>query len=260
MSEAVVLSFLSVIIVGLISFVGILALTVNEKMLRKMVVYLIGFSAGALLGDAFLHLIPEAAETGFTVATSLYILLGIVVSFMIEKLIHWKHHHYHEHQHHGDKDCKEMKAKGVKPFAYMNLVGDAVHNLIDGLVIGASYIVSIPVGIATTIAVIFHEIPQEIGDFGVLLHGGFSKKKALFYNFLSAVTAIIGVAVSLFLINLVPNVLTFLIPFAAGGFVYIAGSDLIPELHHETGRKKSFAQFIALIIGIAVMWALLIVG
>jgi len=259
MTETIILSFLSVIIVSLISLVGVLALAVNEKILRQIVVYLIGFSAGALLGDAFIHLIPEAAESGFAAAISLYILTGIAVSFVIEKFIHWKHYHYHyhEHEHHGDEACKEMKNKGVKPFAYMNLVGDAVHNFIDGLIIGASYIVSIPIGLATTLAVIFHEIPQEIGDFGVLLHGGFSKKQAVFYNFLSAVAAIAGVAVSFVIINYIPNMLTFLIPFAAGTFVYIAGSDLIPELHHEAGLKKSAFQFIALLIGMAIMWLLL---
>ncbi len=253
MSEMVVLSFLSVIIVSLISLIGVLALALNEKYLRKIVSSLIGFAAGGLLGDAFIHLIPEAAEAGFSTQISLFILLGIVVSFLIEKIIHWRHHHYH---HHNDAECKPGKNKEIQPFAYMNLVGDGIHNFIDGLIIGASYLVSIPIGVATTLAVIFHEIPQEIGDFGVLLHGGFSKKRALFFNFLSAVMAILGVAISLLLGSL-PGMIEFLIPFAAGSFVYIAGSDLIPELHHEPGKKKAVMQLIALLVGMGLMWALL---
>ncbi len=255
MSEVVVLSFLSVIIVSLVSLIGVLALALNEIVLRKIVTYLIGFSAGGLMGDAFIHLIPEAAEAGFTAEVSVFILAGIIVSFVIEKIIHWKHHHY---RHHDDAECKPAKRKDIKPFAYMNLIGDGVHNFIDGLIIGASYIVSVPVGIATTLAVIFHEIPQEIGDFGVLLHGGFTKKRAIFYNLLTALTAIIGVAISLFVFSYIPNILSFLIPFAAGSFVYIAGSDLIPELHHEPGKKKAIAQLVALLLGMAIMWALLL--
>ena len=135
----------------------------------------------------------------------------------------------------------------------MNLFGDGIHNLIDGLIIGASYLVSIPVGITTTLAVILHEIPQEIGDFGVLLHGGFSKKKALLLNFATALTAVLGAILALVIGSHSVHLTTFLIPFAAGSFLYIAAADLIPELHKETNTKKSFLQLIMLILGIAVM-------
>ena len=144
------------------------------------------------------------------------------------------------------------------PLALMNIVGDATHNFIDGLIIAGSYLVSIPVGIATTLAVIFHEIPQEIGDFGVLLHGGFSKQKALMFNFLSALTAILGAVVALLISSFVENITIFLAPFAAGIFIYIAGTDLIPELHKEVEVKKSFIQLLWFVLGIGVMLALLL--
>jgi zinc and cadmium transporter len=141
----------------------------------------------------------------------------------------------------------------------MNLVGEGVHNFIDGIIIATSYLVSIPVGIATTIAVIFHEIPQEISDFGVLVYGGFTKKKALLANFLIALTAVIGAIITLLIGTSVENILTFLIPFAAGNFIYIACSDLIPELHKETKLKISLTQLILFVLGILVMAALLLV-
>lgn len=239
-------TLVSVMLVSLISFIGVVTLSMNAERLKQILIYLVSLSAGALFGDAFIHLLPEIVEeTGWELTTSLSVMGGILTFFVLEKILHW--HHYHL------PHTKEQ----IHPFAVMNLIGDGVHNFIDGLIIGASYLVSIPVGIATTIAVGVHEIPQEIGDFGVLLHGGFSKGKAVFYNFLSALLAFLGAVVSLVLSTVVGNVTTYLIPFAAGGFIYIAGSDLIPELHKEVKVKKSLIQFIAFILGILVMFALL---
>ena len=168
----------SVFIISLISLIGIFTLSIKIKRLNEALLYMVSFSAGALFGDAFIHLLPETVEEyGFGIKTSLFVILGITFSFVVEKFIHWHHCH--------DLECKEHSHQ---PFVYMNLFGDGVHNFIDGLIIGASYLVSIPVGIATTVAVVLHEIPQEIGDFGVLVHGGFSKAKALFYNFLIGLT------------------------------------------------------------------------
>lgn len=240
-------SLASVLIVSLISFVGLLTLTIKADKLKKILLYMVSFSAGALFGDAFIHLLPEAVEEiGFGLNISIYVLLGIGFFFIIEKFIHWRHCHIPSSEEH------------VHPFAMMNLFGDGVHNFIDGLIIAASYLVSIPVGIATTLAVILHEIPSEIGDFGVLLHGGFSKGKALFYNFVTALAAVLGAIVSLSISSYVENITVFLIPFAAGGFIYIAGSDLIPELHKEVKVKKSLLQFIAIVLGVSVMLLLLL--
>jgi zinc and cadmium transporter len=244
------LSLGSVIVVSLISLIGILTFSINTKKLESALLYFVSFAAGALLGDAFLHLLPEITEqAGFTLAISGSLLFGIALSFVIEKFIHWRHCHLPtttEHPH---------------PYALMNLFGDAVHNFIDGLIIAASYLVSIPIGIATTLAVIFHEIPQEIGDFGVLLHGGYSKKKALILNFVTALTAVVGAVAALLLSSAAEGLVPFLIPFAAGGFIYIAGSDLIPELHKEPKKwKKSLLELVFLILGMLVMAALLLVG
>ena len=252
----IIYSILSVIIVSLISLIGLASISIKEERLRKILIYLVSFSAGALLADAFIHLLPEAVnESGFTLKISIYTLLGIGLSFVMEKIIHWHHcHHTHstecleEHHHHVE----------VAPFAKMNLIGDTVHNFIDGLIIGGSYLVSLPLGLATTFAVILHEIPQEIGDFGILLHGGYTRKSALFLNFITALTAILGATIAILISDIIPHLTNFLIPFAAGSFIYIAGSDLVPELHKETNAKKSAIQLLVSIFGVVVMMALLL--
>ncbi len=209
---------------------------------------MISFAAGALLGDAFIHLLPEVfAERGFGVEISLYVLLGVAGSFVMEKIIHWRHCHH--------PTCKDHP----HPYAKMNLFGDLVHNLIDGVIIGAAYLVSIPVGVATTLAVLFHEVPQEIGDFGILIHGGYSRKKALLLNFGIALSAVLGAIVTLLIGVHIEGITHFLIPFAAGTFIYIATADLIPELHKEVAIKRSLLQFFWFMMGILVMLSLLLI-
>lgn len=238
-------SLLSVLIVSSISLVGLLTFPLKEKTLKKILLYLVSFSVGGLLGDAFIHLLPQSIELNTSISLSFFIILGFIVSFVVEKFVHWRHCHIptsKEHPH---------------PFAIMNLVGDSVHNFIDGLIIGASYLISIEIGIATTLAVIFHEIPQEIGDFGVLIHGGFKRNKALFLNFVTALTAVAGTIVSISLGLITESITSFLLPFAVGNFVYIASSDLIPELHKENEPLKSLLQLITLLAGIAIMYVFL---
>ncbi|MDO8497192.1 MAG: ZIP family metal transporter [bacterium] len=240
-------TLLSVTLVSLISFVGIFTLTLGDHKLKHSIIYLVSFSAGALFGDVFIHLLPQIAVNGISVQTSLFLLSGIVISFVLEKIIHWRHCHIPITKNH------------LHRFAYMNLFGDSVHNFIDGVIIAASFLVNIQVGIATTIAIVLHEIPQEMGDFGVLIHGGFTKKKALLYNFLTALTAIAGSLIALLLSNTMSHVTAFLVPFAAGSFLYIAGSDLIPELHkdEDMNLKKASLQILSFVLGIAVMMSLL---
>ncbi len=238
-------ALVSVIAVSLVSLIGIATLSIKLDRLKKMLLVLVSFAAGALLGDVFLHLLPELVEDGFLLSFSFMILGGIGFSFVIEKFIHWRHCHVpttKEHTH---------------PVATMNLIGDGVHNFIDGIIIGASYLVSVPAGLATTFAVFLHEIPQEIGDFGVLLHAGYTRRKALFMNFLLALTSILGVLL-VFLFGTIEGVVPFLVAFAVGNFIYIAGSDLIPELHKETGMKSAFYQLLALVVGVLVMASLLL--
>lgn len=239
-------SFGSVITVSAISLLGILVIPIRERKLNYILLYLVSFAVGAMLGDVFLHLLPEAVEEarGFSLSISFYALLGIAASFVMEKILHWRHFHAPE------------SSRRHSPLAVMNLVGDGVHNFIDGLIIATSYIVSIPVGIASTIAVILHEIPQEIGDFGVLLHSGFSKKQALTFNFITALTALVGAFIAFVLSYRSKTLTMFFIPFAAGNFIYIAGSDLIPELHKEVGLKKIILQFFSFMIGIGIMYLL----
>jgi len=243
-----ILGLTSVIVISAVSLTGVIVLWLKDKQLEKILLYLVSFSVGGLFGDAFIHLIPEAIEEGgFGISVSLLILLGILFSFVVEKFLQWRHCHIptsSEHPH---------------SFAYMNLFGDTVHNLIDGLIVGGSYLVSIPIGISTTLAVIFHEIPQEIGDFGVLIHGGFDKKKAVWFNFSTALTAVLGAIIALVLGATLEGFIPLLIPFAAGNFIYIAGSDLIPELRKdEPNLKKAAMQIVSITLGVGIMLLVLL--
>lgn len=246
MTNTLIYIFGSVFFVSLISFIGILLLFFGEKRLNKILIYFVSFSAGALLGGAFFHLLPEASkESGLTLRIGCYLLSGFVACFILEKFIRWRHCHIlpdgaHPH-----------------PFSFLILFSDGLHNIIDGLIIGASYFVSIPLGISTTLAVILHEIPQELGDFASLLYGGFTKSKALFFNFLSALGAFLGAIIFLILANQIKGMTNFLIPFAAGNFIYIASSDLIPELHKEFQIKKSILQLIFFVTGLMIMLTLI---
>lgn len=224
------------LIISLISLIGILFLGLKEELLKKFLLLLVGLSAGSLLGDAFLHLLPEAVDEGIIVY--IYVIIGFCLFFIVERILHWHHCHNETCDFHG--------------FTYMNLIGDGIHNFIDGLIIAGSFLVSIPIGIASSIAILFHEIPQEIGDFGVLIHGGFSRTKALMYNLFSALFAVLGGFIGYF-ISSSSDVISFLLPFAAGGFIYIGASDLIPELHKEKDFKKSVLSFFSFLIGIAIM-------
>jgi zinc and cadmium transporter len=232
--------FLATFIVSLISFVGVVCLALKENILNKILLILIGLSAGALMGGAFLHLLPEAVGKSTGLDVYLFVLFGFILFFLIEKVLHWRHCHKGE--------CD------VHTFQYMNLVGDSIHNFIDGLIMAASFVVSIPLGITTTIAISTHEIPQEIGDFGVLLYGGFSKKKAIVLNFVVALTAVLGGIVGYFVSSLIENIVLFILPFAAGGFIYIAATDLVPEIRKELDMKKYMATLFVFICGILIMW------
>lgn len=227
----------AVIVVSLISLVGALTIAVNKKLLKKVLFTFVSFAVGTLLGVSFLDLLPEAMGYGIK-SVFVFPLLGIISFFILEKFIFW--HHRHEE-------------KEVHSFTYMNLIGDALHNFIDGAVIAASFLHSLPLGIATTVAIIFHEIPQEIGDFGVLIYGGFSRTKALLFNFISALTAILGALIGFLFLSSFTNLLPFLLAFTAGIFIYIAGVDLLPELRKERDARTSLVQLISIVVGILVV-------
>ncbi|MCJ7478550.1 MAG: ZIP family metal transporter [Candidatus Nanohaloarchaeota archaeon QJJ-7] len=242
--------FGSVVAVSLVAFIGVVTLSFRESFLHRLVFVLVSFAAGGLFGGAFIHLLPRTAQQfGFSTLTGVYVLGGIASFFTIDKYIHWHHHHFRE-----EEECEEC----AEPLSYMILLGDGFHNLIDGMVIAAAYLSSLSVGIATTLAVVLHEIPQEIGDFGVLVHGGLSVRRALIYNFLSALTAVLG-AVVVVLLATGTGITRILVPFAAGGFIYIAGTDLLPEFKEETDVQKSTIQMVTFLLGIGVMWGLKLV-
>jgi zinc and cadmium transporter len=228
--------------IALIAFIGIFTLALKDKVLNKILLVLVSLSAGALMGGALLHLLPEAIEeaegTNFNVF--LFVLIGFVLFFIIEKVLHWRH-------------CHNGKCD-VHTFHYMNLVGDSIHNFIDGLIISAGFIASIELGITTLFAIAAHEIPQEIGDFGVLIYGGFKKKKAIVLNFVVALMIVAGGIVGYFISRNVEQTVVFLLPFAAGGFIYIAATDLIPEIKKELDIRKSMATMLVFICGILIMW------
>ncbi len=230
---------ISTFIVSLISLIGIFTLIIKDKLLSRVLFCLVGFSAGALIGTTFLHILPEVIEVAAGMAVFYNVILGIVIFFLLEKYFYWRHCH--------DGICD------IHAFIYLNLIGDSLHNFIDGMIIAVSYIVSFNLGVITTLAIILHEIPQELGDFGVLIYGGFSRRKAMLYNFISALVAIAGALTGYFISDITTQFSNFILPLTAGGFIYIAASDLIPEMHKQTNLKRSNLAFIAFLLGIIFM-------
>lgn len=236
-------ALLAVLLISLLSLVGSLALLVREATLRRVLPYLVALAVGAMLGSTFLHLIPELAHDGFTDSMGLKILAGVVIFFVLERYLH---SHDHGHDHHA----------GVAPYAWLNLVGDGLHNFADGMIVATAWLQGPTFGIPVTIAVALHEIPQELGDIGILLHAGMRPRKAVLFNLLTAALAIAGALVALVLGGRVPAFTDTVLAVTAGGFIYVAAADLIPELHHGRRGAQSAGQVLLLIGGIAAMWAL----
>ncbi|MDF1497299.1 MAG: ZIP family metal transporter [Patescibacteria group bacterium] len=244
---------LATLAVSLISFVGVLGLALSKKKLDNVLLVLVALAGGSLLGGAFLHLIPEAIhEIGHDheqlQMIFIFVILGFLLFLLIEQGLHWHHCHTGEH---GGKACADHSHK--KPMSKLILIGDGVHNLIDGLIIAASFMVNPLVGLVTTIAVALHEIPQEIGDFGVLVYGGYNKTKALLFNFLSGLTAVFGGLIGYYFAEASGGVVLYLLPIAAGGFIYIAASDLVPEIKHGERASRLALNFSVFVAGILLM-------
>jgi zinc and cadmium transporter len=235
----------SVLLVSAVSLVGVVLLSLSEKVLNALLLPLVSFATGAMLGGVFIHLLPEVVEESSNLSHSLLLVLGgLLLSFVVEKAIHWHHCHHLGCEHH------------YRPAGKMILLGDGIHNFLDGMLIAAAFIADVRLGVAATIAVVLHEIPQEIGDFSILIHSGFTIARALFLNFLSALTAVAGALVVLLLATPVSGIEAILLPIAAGNFLYIAGSDLIPELHKESRPKQAFWQFVCILLGVGLMLVL----
>lgn len=228
---------------------GGILLLMREDLTKKISVYLVSFSAGALLFAAFLDLMPEGLKLVTDYETPMVlVLVGIMAFFILEKLMLWIHCH-------GTENCE---AHGESK-AYMLNLGDTIHNFIDGVIVAGSFLVNVQLGIVTSIAIFFHEIPQEMGDFGTMLHLGFSRKKTILFNLISAAFSFLGAILTYFFAPAVHGMLSAIIFIAVGHLIYIAVGDLIPELHKETGMKKAVLQIIVMISGITLIWGLMTV-
>lgn len=236
-------SFLSVMAISFVSLFGVFTLSIKEEKIKKHIALLVSLAVGALLGDAFIHLIPESFEIfSNPINVGLLIITGIFLFFILEKYLHWHHH------------GEEADISKIHPVGKLVLLSDGFHNFIDGLIIGVSFMADTSLGIATTLAVLLHEIPQEIGDFAVLLHAGYSRSRALWLNFLSALTSVLGLLFSFFIGEMGEKWVDFILPVAAGGFIYIAVADLIPELHKgESSFRNTFLEILFLVLGVLTM-------
>ncbi len=235
---------LSVTIVSLISLIGISLFSLSHNAFHQIVSFLVALAIGALFGDSFLHLLPEAyARPAAGLNTPLYAIGGILLFFILENFLQWRHQHSDEHQE-------------IHPVGYLNLMADMAHNYIDGLIIGASYLAGFKLGLATSLAVMLHEIPHEFSNFGILVMSGFTRGKALFLNFLTALTAVVGGLTAWWVGSNVDGFMQALIPITAGSFIYIAGSDLVPQLHKNVKSLRAFLQILAILAGVGIMYLL----
>lgn len=241
MTTAFLYMVLSVAVVSLLSLIGISLFALSHESFHKIVFGLVALAVGALFGDAFLHLLPDAyLDKTHSTEASLFIIAGILLFFVLENFLHWRHQHSDEQ---GE----------IEPYGYLNILADMTHNFIDGLIIGASYLVSVKMGIATSLAVMLHEIPHEFSNFGILVKSGFSRWKALFINFLTGVTALMGGLMAWWVGGRLEGFIQILIPLTAGGFIYIAGSDLVPQLHKDVKTFRALFQFLAILAGVGLM-------
>jgi zinc and cadmium transporter len=244
MVNTLVSIIIAVVSVSLISLIGVALFGVRRNLLNRFLIFLVAFAAGSFLATAFFDLIPESFELIGNLGL-VYVLSGIIIFFVIESFIHWHHH---------EEECVDC----IQPYAYINLVGDGLHNFLDGIIIAASFLLSIPTGIATTIAIGLHEIPQEFGDFAILVKGGMTKGQALLMNFVSGIFALLGGLLAFFFFSKIENFIPIVVSLAAGGFIYIAAADLFPQLHSQKkDYKRLFIQLISMLIGILLIWWLL---
>lgn len=228
--------------VSLLSLAGIALFIFGKRSIEKILFFLISFSTGTLLGAAFFDILPESIESIDAHAALEAAIVGLLAAFVMEKVIHWHHHHAGTAKEHH------------KPLGTLTLVGDALHNFFDGVAIAAAFMVNVPLGITTTLAIALHEIPQEIGDFGLLLYSGYSKWRALAFNLLSALAAVAGGVLFFLFSGIVEGLEGYALGFTAGMFIYVAAADLLPELHKEKGARASLMQLLLLIAGAAVIW------
>lgn len=257
---------------SLIALAGVFLLSLQKKTFDKMVSYLVALGAGAMLGNAAFHLLPETFGEGHApkMAAMLF-LVGFVGCYLLEKMLNLhcnrshidcglkpvKHAHGSlpiEHFHFGGHG-NAHRAEYIHPTGWMSLVSHSIHNFGDGVLIAVAYMNSIPLGIACTFAIVLHELPMEFGEFGVLLNAGFKRMQAVWVNMVSGVVAMVGTAVTLGLGSSIEGLTEVLTPIGAGTVVYIAACGLIPQLQKESCPRKSRIQFAILVLGVLAMWA-----
>jgi len=272
----VIIGFLTIFLIGSLSLIGLFMISIREKTLDRILFILVAFATGTILASALFDLIPESIHHleelnsgGAGIEENLvfvFIIFGFVIFFVIERFIYWFHGHAHENENKlvcytglGEgEDYSLSRDSGVKNFALLNLIGDGLHNYLDGIIIMVAFLSGTRNGIIITLAVLFHEFPQEIGDFGILLYGGFSKKKALFFNFMSGMIALLGGLTAFILSDTVEIFNLFFLAFSGGGFLYIASTELMPELIKEKDLKKSIVQALIFICGIILVISIVI--
>ena len=219
----------------LLGLVGSLVLLFRESVQTRLIRPLVALSAGSLLGGAFFHMIPAALEqTGPSLVPFIWVMAGFAVFFMLEQFLHWHH-------------CQRADAHCRQPVTLLILIGDGLHNLIGGLAVGGTFLIDTRLGVMTWLAAAAHEIPQELGDFGALVHGGFTKRKALALNVLSASSFLVGGLMAYAASTTVD--VTFLVPFAAGNFIYIGAADLVPQINRHERVSANLAHFLAFSVG-----------
>jgi zinc and cadmium transporter len=276
MSMEILLGFIMIVFIGCLSLIGLFMISIREKILDRILFILVAFATGTILASALFDLIPESLHhleelnaEGAAIAESvlfIFIIVGFVIFFIIERFIYWFHGHAHE------KDDKLVcyigvdegegvtmsRGGNIKNFALLNLIGDGLHNFLDGIIIMVAFLSGIRNGVVVTLAVLFHEFPQEIGDFGILIYGGFSKKKALFYNFVSGMVALLGGLIAFILSDILEIFNFFFLAFSGGGFLYIASTELMPELLKQDDFKKSVTQALIFLCGLILIIALVL--
>lgn len=257
MVESLLYALSAVAAVSVISLIGAFTISIDEKTLDRILGIVISFAAGTILGVAYFDLLPEATELVHESVRYLVVAGGFMSFFVLERTVYWFHGHGHVH---GSGGAVSLSVNGdkasIKGFVYLNLIGDFIHNFTDGVVIAVSFLADFSLGVATSIAVVFHEIPQEIGDFAVLIYGGLKKRIALGLNFVSSLAAVAGAIVGYVLAESIDTFTGLSIAFAAGGFFYLAAAELIPEIQVEANFRKSAIQFVFFVLGLLLVLAM----
>ena len=239
--QPLVWSLLATLVVSVASLSGLPLVYLGIRRISGFTAFLVAFSAGALMGGAFLHLLPEASETIGVLNSSWCLLVGVVIFFILERLLRWRHCH--------EEICE------VHPVGYLNLIGDSLHNFLDGVIIAAAFLHSTHLGLTTTLVILAHEVPQEIGDLGVLMHSGLSLPRAVILNLFVALTAVLGTVVGYYALDALQMCKPYVLAISAGGFLYISACDLIPELHKERRQGRAWLALLLFILGIGLMEA-----